>query len=169
MLSLFSCVRHLLQNYVTSALFSSPPPKNMKQIQLAAICLAILSYLMTQVSCDTFDKICDKNLGDAMTNVARDGAGRCCDQWLVAFCTLESIPEIVRGATSAATRLAFEAGECSKYASNISGSMPIACYWDFRKWAVIMIGAVAIMAIIIPTLVVFAVRRRKRQATMRMF
>jgi hypothetical protein len=137
--------------------------EEMNSLLLIAVCLSIL---LANVHADSFDKICDKHLSDAMSNISGE---KCCNQWLVTWCSLEALPDIVRGASAAGARALFEAGECSKYAGNVSGSMPLACYWTFRKWAVIMIGAVAIMAIIIPTLVVFAVRRRRRQASMRMF
>lgn len=124
----------------------------------------MVATLVVTVQGDSFDKICEKEFPSDS-----DGSGdTCCSQWRVTFCVLEAMPEALRPPSASLARVGFENGECSKYSSNVGGNMPLTCYWQYRRWAVIMIGAVALMAILIPTLVLIA-RRRRRQAVVRMY
>lgn len=133
------------------------------KILIPAVVIMILVF-GTSVQADSFDKICSKSFDSDS-----DGSGdHCCTEWRASFCSLEAMPGFTRPGFVAAARTAMGLTNCSKFANNVGGSMPITCYWQYRKWVVIMAGAFGIMAVLIPCLVLVA-RRRRRQATMMMF
>ena len=134
-------------------------------LQQAFLSSIVLILCVTIVQADSFDKICEKEFDDES-----NGSGDvCCTKWRLSFCVLEATPAgVLRDAAAATNRAMFDLTGCTKFADNVGGNMPLTCYWQYRKWAVIMIGAVALMAVIIPTLVLIA-RRRRRRASIRMY
>lgn len=127
-----------------------------------SLLLLVATTLIITVQGDSFDKICEKEFpGD------NDGSGdRCCTQWRMTFCVLEALPELARDLSASAARVAFDNSGCSKYTSSVGGNMPITCYWQYRKWAVITLAVVAGLAILIPTIVVIVRRGRRRVVRM---
>ena len=118
---------------------------------------------------DTFDGICDKDWrSDEGFDVANANTGStgldCCTSWRLATCYTDVLPNIARSLAVEKAREGMRNSGCERFADNVGSSVPLPCYWRYRRWAVILLGVAGLLAVIIPTIVFVAVRRRRRQA-----
>lgn len=129
---------------------------------LLSIVLLSCLLVMSPVLGDTFDSVCTKDFPDESNS--------CCKDWRTITCALDQLPAgVVHDVGLEAARVGIKQTPCASYADNLGARMPFGCYWQYRKWAVILSGSMGIMAVLIPCLVLIARKRRQRIDNMRMF